>query len=521
MPAHQDKLACRKADCRFLDLVQKAERELALLDLQLVDDAEDAAFLGSNLSLRQTEDVSRVETCLPAVEVPTDREFDPAEPSASLGDLKRKREEADVSPALPSFEASSEKIPSPGSSENVPLTRQQRRNRLRRGDRKAKAASVQSKRRALYRKAELVALELDPTSLPHSSQGYIGPTASPKSESVAEDESVHEGPLPAGVDYLSHPRLLNLVRSGYSVVPSSTEPSLFLDQDNRIIGWRVGIMGGAGNEARWDEQNADLTASLETLARNMENRQASAPGVPRGEHSWAHWGYSYGGGERRPTSRQQTKQERTWWGHFLDQPAYINTTQTILDSWKTWAPNVLSDYTQCHQDILERLPTLDRVHGADPDSILPFASLTANLGPQTVCQAHRDIKNKASGGICGIKTLGPYNWQLGGHIVLHELGLVVEMRPGDIIFFPSAVITHETIPVSPDEKRYSLVWYSAGGLFRWCDADFQSLRNWATQDPTAYNAHQEKGETRWTNGWKNFSTLSELVVQSERISAAL
>ncbi|KAG8963095.1 hypothetical protein FRC00_007770 [Tulasnella sp. 408] len=393
-----------------------------------------------------------------------------AEPPSSATRLpKRKREIADkldgvaaetrrVSPSQPV-----EKAAQPD-----PSTRQQRRNRRRRASRKAKVPSVLSKRRALYRKAETIASKLASTSLPHSTQGYMGSTKSARAPShlPSSPQACSSGSLPPGVDDMAHPRLLSLLRSGYRLVHSSGEAALFLDCDDRIIGWRTGIVGGKANEARWDAQNAELSIALEELARKLPRQTGTPSGVSR-------------------------------------------------DSWKTWAPKVHRDYAECHHGILERQPLLDLVYPRDADEALPFASLTANLGPQTICKSHRDIKNKANGGVCTIKTLGPYNSKRGGHIVLHELGLIIEMRPGDVIFFPSAVITHETIPIGPDEKRYSLVWYSAAGLFRWRDADFRSLRSWEQQEPNGYSAHQKLGEERWTGGWKKFSTLADLVAQTK------
>ncbi|KAG8982257.1 hypothetical protein FRB90_006914, partial [Tulasnella sp. 427] len=183
-------------------------------------------------------------------------------------------------------------------------------------------------------------------------------------------------------------------------------------------------------------------------------------------------------------------------------------------SWKTWAPNIYADYLDCHTGITSRDPSLDLVHPFDAPDSLPFASLTANLGPQTVCHHHRDIKNKCSGGLCAIKALGTFDSTLGGHLVLHELGLIVEIPSGDTVFFPSAVISHETIPIGADETRYSLVWYSAGGLFRWRDSGFQLLTEWAGKDRAAYDRHQNEGETRWNDGWRKFSTLSELTAKA-------
>lgn len=182
----------------------------------------------------------------------------------------------------------------------------------------------------------------------------------------------------------------------------------------------------------------------------------------------------------------------------------------LPDSWETWAPGIRAEYQHCHESILKQHPNLDLVYPTGSSTKPPFASLTANLGPQTVCESHTDIKNLAWG-ICACKPLGPYNFRLGGHIILHDLQVVVEMRPGDVIFFPSAVVTHETVPISEAEKRYSLVWYSAGGLFRWVDAGGRGLKEYAQLAPNEHHEHQNNGFKRWTEGWLNFSTLPQLV----------
>lgn len=186
-----------------------------------------------------------------------------------------------------------------------------------------------------------------------------------------------------------------------------------------------------------------------------------------------------------------------------------------LDSWKTWAPDVYEDYLKCHSSIVARDPSLDLVYPPQAKDVLPFAALTANLGPRTVCSRHRDIKNRGPGGVCTVKTLGRYDSKRGGHVVLHELGLIVEMEPGDVIFFPSAIISHETIPIGPEETRYSLVWYSAGGLFRWCDAGFRSLVSLEALDSNAHAEHQNKGKARQAEGWSRYSTLSELIAKTK------
>lgn len=75
-------------------------------------------------------------------------------------------------------------------------------------------------------------------------------------------------------------------------------PSVFLDKESRVVGWRTGITGGAENEKSWQEENDRLTSAMEDLAEKMARRKRSRPGVSRGEHSSADWGYSYGGGQQ-------------------------------------------------------------------------------------------------------------------------------------------------------------------------------------------------------------------------------
>lgn len=83
--------------------------------------------------------------------------------------------------------------------------------------------------------------------------------------------------------------------------------------------------------------------------------------------------------------------------------------------------------------------------------------------------------------------------------------LIVEMGPGDIIFIPSALVTHENIPIGEGEWRRSVVYYSAGGLFRWAAAGYKTHVQWRAENPAAYKQHLEEGEKRWEEGWNKFS----------------
>ncbi|KAG8963807.1 hypothetical protein FRC00_004996 [Tulasnella sp. 408] len=210
------------------------------------------------------------------------------------------------------------------------------------------------------------------------------------------------------------------------------------------------------------------------------------------------------------STAQLNKKERRAWKEFLACPHLVAVTNRLVGNFEMWAPDVYKKYDACHKHILSQLQALDCINPEAPRSV-PFAALTANLGPQTVCWPHRDIKNLANG-ICIVLVLGSFNHQLGGHIVLHEAALIVEMKPGEALFLPSAVVTHETIPIRSGETRYSLVFYSAGGLFRWQDCGSRTNTEFKAQDRQAYDVHfsKAKAQKRWVAGCNALPTLDDL-----------
>lgn len=180
------------------------------------------------------------------------------------------------------------------------------------------------------------------------------------------------------------------------------------------------------------------------------------------------------------------------------------------ESFEMWAPDVYEKYEECHKHVLSQLKALDCINPEAPESV-PFAGVTANLGPQAVCWAHRDVKNLANG-VCLVLVLGSFDHHYEGHIVLHEARLILEMKPGDALFLPSVIITHETIPIQPGETRYSIVFYSAGGLFRWQDCGSRTNTEFVATDPDGFEDHfsKAKSQERWKAGRSAFPTLDDL-----------
>jgi hypothetical protein len=138
-----------------------------------------------------------------------------------------------------------------------------------------------------------------------------------------------------------------------------------------------------------------------------------------------------------------------------------------------------------------------------------FAAATFNLGPATVTFDHTDNGNFACG-MCSITALGDFNPTNGGHLVLFDLGLVIQFPPGSTILIPSAILRHGNIPIAPLEKRLSFTQYFAGGLIRWVEYGFRTEKAFKQQCPEAWRAAQLQRQTRVEEAAVYFSISKEL-----------
>ena len=147
--------------------------------------------------------------------------------------------------------------------------------------------------------------------------------------------------------------------------------------------------------------------------------------------------------------------------------------------------------------------------------ILPFAAsifiaIAINYGPKTVCLGHRDRGN-LSYGWCAVTGFGKFDYRKGGHLILWELKLVVEMPPGCTVFLPSAIIKHSNTSIGSEETRYSIAQYTAGGLFRWVSRGFQPEYKYEEEcSDEEWEAEVEWRHSQFELGLKLFSTLSQL-----------
>ncbi|KAJ3502793.1 hypothetical protein NLJ89_g8723 [Agrocybe chaxingu] len=173
-------------------------------------------------------------------------------------------------------------------------------------------------------------------------------------------------------------------------------------------------------------------------------------------------------------------------------------------SFRLVAPRIYSQYKTTLDKLFEKMPLLRRIF---PKSVFPTCAF--NFGPRVCTSKHRDVLN-CPYGLCAIQALGYFDSTKGGHVILWEPKLIIELPPGAIIFIPSAVITHSNTPVRDGEIRLSFTQYCPGGLIRFVDHGFRLERDIKANDKKYYAEICRERPYRWKKALSLLSTLSEL-----------
>lgn len=136
----------------------------------------------------------------------------------------------------------------------------------------------------------------------------------------------------------------------------------------------------------------------------------------------------------------------------------------------------------------------------------PFFAMAANLGGMAVSGRHKDMKNLAAG-ICLIMVFGKFNHAQGGHLVLHEAKVILEVPNAAIVAIPSALLSHENIKILAGETRYVMVLFSSGGIYRYRDHGWMTDKAWEER----FGEPPNLDEDIWTQGQERFLTVEELI----------
>jgi hypothetical protein len=175
-----------------------------------------------------------------------------------------------------------------------------------------------------------------------------------------------------------------------------------------------------------------------------------------------------------------------------------------LGQFAFYFPKVYSHYSNNLTKLFDHHPYLE--HNFD-NSIFPAA--TFNMGPESVTLKHADTSNFYAGG-CHVHSGGNYDHKRGGHIILFNLKLIIEFPTGSDVIIPSAALTHGNTPIQPGETRVSFTQYCSGGLFRWVQYGFRTLKDLAKCNPKLKAKLDRKAEGHWKAALGRFSKISEL-----------
>ncbi|KAJ7606444.1 hypothetical protein DFH06DRAFT_1347977 [Mycena polygramma] len=263
-----------------------------------------------------------------------------------------------------------------------------------------------------------------------------------------------------------------------------------IDSEGRIIA----VLGGMPRDAAGWKLVTD-TAATALASRvtdgafthdQLHHRRAQDPypSISRG--------ISHGGGQTEPGELCNNVSNTRLTDGLLREPCFQRLAGFANCLFQTFAPMLFAFY-QAQMGLIAHI----------------FAACTFNFGPHAITVPHLDFGNLAWGW-CAITALGNFDPDVGGHLILWNLKLVIRFPPGSTILIPSAIIRHSNVPIRLHERRFSFTQYTAGGLFRWIRNGFRSDKAFnagATSTEKAERAREAK--TRWETGVGMYSTVAK------------
>ena len=197
-------------------------------------------------------------------------------------------------------------------------------------------------------------------------------------------------------------------------------------------------------------------------------------------------------------------------------PSFAHRAMLIftLAAFAAYYPRVYREYVQLFARMGERYPDFEPPIGGSH-----FAAASGNVA-RAQTRSHQDEMNKANG-ICAIFNTGDFDPVLGGHLVLEQLGIVIEFPPGTVILIPSATLVHGNVAIGEHESRESVTLYTAGGLFRWVEYGFMTEKDLKEKHPEKWAAELRGRKGRWKRALDQFSTPYSLVDDRKAVLAQL
>ncbi|KAI0646734.1 hypothetical protein C8Q79DRAFT_925453 [Trametes meyenii] len=317
------------------------------------------------------------------------------------------------------------------------------------------------------------------SALPVSSTAFVAchlPRTAKDSAAVSKDEALKQG-------------LHYICWNGREQCP-------LIDKDGVVFA----VLAGSPNDPKWTAAMEEVRAALDGARHELLGNRGHEEEHRHGFFPTIACGISYRGGQKEPTSSLRLLKEKSIAASLLANHSIQRVAGFGSATFRLFAPKLHAYYSKTLDALEARHPHLKRNF-----KNLVFARIMFNLGPRTVTYIHID-QNNLPAGLCAITALGDFDPMLGGHLILWDLGLVIEFPLGAMILIPSALLHHSNVTICSGETRYSLTQYSAGRLFRWVECGFKTKKEFEAGGGT----FKLSGSKHWAEGVGLFSKWSDL-----------
>ncbi|KAF5338060.1 hypothetical protein D9757_015293 [Collybiopsis confluens] len=282
---------------------------------------------------------------------------------------------------------------------------------------------------------------------------------------------------------------------------------------DRIVAVLGGIPPGAA-EDKWSSVVRDAEGAIEACYAQSTFEEKEREGR-RGEFASRTFGFGFGFGNGRPkpmnykisgSGKQAVAKNKEAVDKLISNDDGIRALSGFTnDLFNCFGHKLYMEYKDAVEELVEKQPELARNF---PSTV--FAAATVNFGPRSFSPPHMDSDNRADGW-CADTALGNFDPDKGGHLVLWDLQLVIRFPPGSSVLFPSALITHSTLPIQPHETRYAFIQYTSGGLFRWRANGFKTDADWLKKASPAEVLDREAARRRrWKTALQKFTRWNDL-----------
>lgn len=92
-----------------------------------------------------------------------------------------------------------------------------------------------------------------------------------------------------------------------------------------------------------------------------------------------------------------------------------------------------------------------------------------------------------------------YDASKGGKLVIHELKVAIEVRPGVPILFPSALYQHYNTALNDAGFRCSFTAWFGGALVQWADLGGRAKSELSVEEAAAWDSKLEQRIQEWVD----------------------